>query len=424
MEAEDFAETRSWPHSKEAGAGAGVFRGSIRHSLGAGLLYLLVLEGAIFGSGRLLEIGPVTVKMLLFGLSIIFTAWSLLALDRIRTTTVLLSVSFLALLGIATVNGFLHDANSSFLGADVSPLVSFLVLPFFELTIRSRRVLKNVVRIMIVGAMLLLVGYAAVFVSLAFRLVSFASLYQWVNAVGSEDFMFEGTNGSIFYKGAIYIVIAVYFLLFQKRLLSKVIALFLSLSLVMVGSRGFFLAFAATAMIYVIIGPLRVTTKLVICSLTILLGVALVPVLAPLLVKHASDQIRTNTISQVEDRATIGSIVLGHGFGEGVPERRGHMEIAYLEIFHKQGVIGLLWWAALFACVGVRLARAVRRGNGDLAYPLMLTVAFIILESLTNSFVNNPIGIYPILIAYVGLGVLSHAEGRRSGMPPRLEDGI
>jgi hypothetical protein len=421
MEAEHFTETRAWLLPKKTRAGAGVFRGSIRHSVGAGLLYLVVLEGSIFGSGRLLEIGPVTVKMLLFGLTIIFTAWSLFALDRIRTVTMFLSVSFLALLGVATVNGLVHDATMSFIGGDLSPLLSFLVLPFFELTIRNRRVLSIVTRIMVLGATLLVAGYAAIFVSLAFRLVSFASLYEWVNAAGSEDFIFEGTNGNVFYKGAIYIVIAIFFLLFQKRLLSKMIAIVLSLSLVMVGSRGFFVAIAGAATIYVIIGPLRLTTKLVICTLAIFAGIALVPVVGPLLVKRASDEVRTNTISQVEDRATAASIILGHGFGVGVPERRGHMEIAYLEIFHKQGLMGLLWWAALFACIGIRFMRAIRRGNGDLAYPLMLTVAFIGLESLTNSFVNNPIGIYPILIVFVGLGVLSQSEGRKSALVPRLE---
>src|SRR5690348_8538483 len=101
MEAEHLAESRQWPFAEETRAGAGIFRGSIRHSVGAGLLYLVVLEGSIFGSGRLLQVGPVTVKMLLFGLTVIFTAWSLLALDRIRTSTALLTMSLLALLGIA-----------------------------------------------------------------------------------------------------------------------------------------------------------------------------------------------------------------------------------------------------------------------------------------------------------------------------------
>src|SRR5438309_103984 len=128
MEAEHFAGTRTWPLPKKIGAGVGLFRGDIRHSLGAGLLYLVVLEGSIFGSGRLLEIGPVTVKMLLFGLVILYTAWSLLALDRIRTSTTLLTVSLLALMGIAAVNGLSHDAKMSFIGSDVSPLLSFLVL--------------------------------------------------------------------------------------------------------------------------------------------------------------------------------------------------------------------------------------------------------------------------------------------------------
>jgi O-antigen ligase len=420
MEAERFAESGPWPLPKKIGAGRGILRGSIRHSIGEGLLYLVILEGAIFGSGRLLQVGPVTVKMLLFGLTIVFTAWSLLALDRIRTSTTLLTLSFMALLGIAVISGFGHDARMEFIGGDVSPLLSFLVLPFFELTIRSRRILLRVIRIMILGAMLLVVGYAAIFVSLAFRLVSFASLYQWINAAGPDDFIFEGSNGSVFYKGAIYIAIGIFFLMFQKRLLSKLIAIGLFASLAMVGSRGFFIALAVAAMLYVVIGPLRLTTKLALFILAILLGIGLAPVVAPLLVRHDSDEVRTNTIAQVEDRATVPTIFIGHGFGVGVPERHGHMEIAYLEIFHKQGLLGLFWWAAMFACIAIRFARAISHGNGEIAYPLLLTVVFIVVESATNSFVNNPIGIYPILIAFVGLGVLSQTKDQKEITAPSI----
>jgi O-antigen ligase len=420
MEAERFAESGPWPLPKKIRGGLGIFRGSIRHSIGEGLLYLVILEAAIFGSGRLLQVGPVTVKMLLFGLTIVFTAWSLLALDRIRTSTTLLTASFLALLGIAAVSGLGHDARMERIGNDVSPLLSFLVLPFFELTIRSKRILLRVIKIMILGAILLVAGYAAIFVSLAFKLVSFASLYQWINTAGPDDFIFEGSNGSVFYKGAIYIAIGIFFLMFQKRLLSKVIAIGLSVSFVMVGSRGFFIAIAVAAMLYVAIGPLRLTTKLALFTLAILLGIALVPVVAPLLVRHDSDEVRTNTIAQVGDRATVPTIIIGHGFGVGVPERLGHMEIAYLEIFHKQGLVGLFWWAAMFACIAIRFARAISRGNGEIAYPLLLTVVFIVVESATNSFVDNPIGIYPILIAFVGFGVLSQSKDQKEITVPRF----
>lgn len=420
MSTQSFANPRPRSSDRESRSGFGILRGSFRHSLGIGLLYCVVLEASIFGSGRLLQVGPVTVKMVLFALALIYTLWCLLSLDRIRLGTAILAASFLFLLCFATVNGLIHGAHMSLIEDDLSPLLSLLILPFFDLTIRTRHALSIAIKIMICGAMVIALGYLAILVSLLFRLVSFATLYQWISSVGSHDFIFKGTNGRVFYKGAIYIVIALLFLIFQKAKFSKIISIPLVFLLLMIGSRGFFLALVCTGLVYAMIGPFRSTTKAAVCVFALVLGVLSVPLLGPMLTRSAADQnsnrVRITTVSQVSDRTTITSTIVGHGFGIGVPERREHMEIAYLEIFYKQGLLGLLWWATLFTVLAVRFARSVSRGRGDLAYPLLLTSVFIALESATNPFINNPIGMYPILISLAGLGVLSRQPASHSSI--------
>jgi len=385
------------------------------------LLCAVTLEAALFGSGRMLEIGPFTVKMLLFSLTLIYTAWSLLSFDRIRYSTALFTASFLTLLCFGVINGLCYAANMKFLGEDVSPLLSFLTLLFFEFTIRSKLEINLVIRIIVFAAIVMAVGYAVIIILLLLRIVPFVALYGWINEVGSNEFVFEGVSGRVFYKGALFIPIAIIFLVFRKGRWSRAIASLLFLSLFVVGSRGLFLALALTAILYILIGPMRAVKKLDYGFIVILIAsISLTLIFSLFGDKTGSNAPRIDTMSQVLNRINPVSIIVGHGFGIGVPAKPEHMEIMYAEIFHKQGLIGLLWWASLIAIMAIRLRKAIKNGNRDLAYPLFLSAIFIVLESVTNPFLNNPIGMYPFIIFFVGLGVLARPDMQRSAIIPPL----
>ncbi len=391
----------------------GILRGSIRRALGAKLLYLVVIEAAVFGSGRILQFGPVTLKMALFSLTLIYTCWSLLELDRIKRSTAILTVSFLSLLCFGMVNGFIHNANMRFLGEDISPLLSFLILPFFELTIRCKHHILVIIRIMVCAAILIGLGSTAAVVSVWFLKVPFEALYGWIRLKGGDDFVFEGEGGRIFYKGVIFIGIAIIFLVFKKGR-GKAMAGFLLLSLLMVGSRGLLSALFLSTIVYVLVGPMSSVKKIIFASIVVVVSAISLPTLfLSVGDKSEADALRVNTIGQVVDRIDFLSAIVGHGFGIGVPVRPEHMETTYIEIFHKQGMIGLIWWATVLSILFLRLRRAVRWGNQNLAYPLFLSAAFVAFETATNPFLNNPIGMYPVLISYVGLGLLDEPDGVR-----------
>ena len=60
--------------------------------------------------------------------------------------------------------------------------------------------------------------------------------------------------------------------------------------------------------------------------------------------REESDYIRVLIIEQVWNAITYLSFLIGHGFGYGIEERTTHMEISYMDIFHKQGIIGVVFW--------------------------------------------------------------------------------
>ena len=88
--------------------------------------------------------------------------------------------------------------------------------------------------------------------------------------------------------------------------------------------------------------------------------------------KNWSDIIRRRQIQQVFERISIPSFLIGHGFGIGVPVRKIHMEIAYLEIFHKQGLIGLVFWLILFFVIWHHYRMAVLNQQGATALPFFM----------------------------------------------------
>ncbi|MCZ6899232.1 MAG: hypothetical protein O7F74_03245 [Bacteroidetes bacterium] len=123
--------------------------------------------------------------------------------------------------------------------------------------------------------------------------------------------------------------------------------------------------------------------------------------------KELSSYFRVAQTEQVIREIDTYSIIWGHGFGKGVPVRPVHMEISYLEIFHKQGVIGLFFYAFLFILMLNLYNRAVRKDNGYLAKPFFLSSIFVFAQSVTNPYVNNPIGMSMVLLSLISLNVLA-----------------
>ena len=54
--------------------------------------------------------------------------------------------------------------------------------------------------------------------------------------------------------------------------------------------------------------------------------------------RSQSDAGRIAQIKEVISMTSVLSSFIGNGFGIGIPSRPVHMEISYLEIFHKQGI--------------------------------------------------------------------------------------
>jgi len=386
----------------------------VRIDVGVSLLLIVALEASLLGSGRLVVIGPLTLKMWLFLGSQMYVLYRLMAHESIKLSSVVIIISLFSILCLDMTIGVLQHATAELIGQDVSPLLYIVMLLFIEMVVRTKNQLQLIIRIIESAAMLMSIGCIAIAALVFTGILSFVRVYGWLSS-SSQEFMFRGDIGFLFYKGFLYVGVGIIFLAFERSVVAKLSIIVAITALICSGTRGFIVALGAVILLHVMTGMMSLRKKVMyvcVSCVGVLLIVVLLSSISP--GKAHSDTMRINTMYQVIGRITPLSLIFGNGLGVGVPGWSGHMEIAYAEIVHKQGLLGITWWVSVFILLVTRYRRA-RYINYTYAQPLFLSVIFVIAESATNPFINNPIGIFVWIIALVGLDVVS-----RNHLPPRF----
>jgi uncharacterized membrane protein YuzA (DUF378 family) len=384
----------------------------VRIDVGVSLLVIVALEASLLGSGRMVEIGPLTLKMWLFLAAGLYVVFRLVAHGCIKLSTFAILLSFAVLLCFGASMGVLQHTSLDPITEDVKPLVFCFILCFVEMTMKTARHLHTVVRIIKSSSIIMTIAMVVIVILISMGVINFARIYESsVNASEGGDLLFRGSNGFFFYKGSLYIAIGLIFFAFDRNWRAKVASFIAILGILATGSRGYFLGLVAVILVHCVTGKGGMVRRLRYFIVPSAAAIMLLFILysGSLVGKKDSDATRFLTVNQVMDRVNPLSFVFGHGLGVGVPERPTHMEISYLEIFQKQGLLGLTWWASVFMLLLIRYRKA-RNINYTYAQPLFLSVIFVIVESATNPFINNPIGIFVWIIALVGLDVLSGAQ--------------
>ena len=95
---------------------------------------------------------------------------------------------------------------------------------------------------------------------------------------------------------------------------------------------------------------------------------------------------------------------IGYGFGKGVPIRPVHMELTYLEIFFKQGILGLSFWFFIFFYCVFHFWKAWKNHvDLNIILPWITGVLVIYLQSITNPLLVNSIGMSFVILAMLFL---------------------
>jgi hypothetical protein len=224
----------------------------------------------------------------------------------------------------------------------------------------------------------------------------------------TDEFFFRGQAG-FFYKGFLYLGVGFLFYAFRPhpakgdRLIAALFVVVLALTL----TRGLLLSVLVVAGVAVLVRQRESLRALWLASFFVLVGLFAWPQIAQRLgVRPESDALRLADISEVARGTTLPVLLMGRGFGAAIGERT-RIEASYIEIFYKQGVPGLLFWGTLLMLLVLTYRRAARAGNGAEALPFFLSALFVFVESVTNPFLTNPIGMSMVLVSLVATKYLA-----------------
>jgi len=374
------------------------------------LLNVVLIELFLFGSGRILEFGSITLRMILYILCMFLSVLFLLyGSPKLNKQIFGLSLFFIIIVSVGLLVGVLNNAPTRKMVEDIKPLMYFFMVIFFFLTIRRLDHLRRIVTLVKVSSLVLAVGYLCLFLLIHFEIMDSFKFYSFVNNL-SRDFSFR-TNGAFFYKGFLFLCIGLIFYSLDRGLRNRIISLLLLSAIFFTFTRGFILSIVLVFMFYMLFMQRNPLAKVSLIALCIILSPYIVRVGASFLDRtNPSNADRLIQLAQVAERVNPISIFVGHGFGIGVPVRPVHFEISFLEIFHKQGLLGLMFWFALLVIIVQSYTKIRSYKYKRIALGFLLSSLFIYVQTQTNPFMNNPIGMSFLLISVISLKVLREEE--------------
>jgi len=363
----------------------------------------IFLELFLMGSGRSLEFASITLRMMFYAIAIFFSIIVYLRLLEIDKNIGLFFFVFIFLTFFSMLVGLLNGADSTLILKDIKPLLYFIMILPFSLFINGIDSIKLIAKLIKYSSLIMALIYMIWFILMFLGYLDFTTMYTLLSS-DTNEIMFRGTNYTepgLFYKGFVYMCIGFIFFIYDKSKKSNLLAIFLLIAILLTFTRGFVLALILVFIIKSIIDIKEKKSFNFLIIISILLAIVIPLYIVFIGSKGESDQIRIIQIMQVLDNVNIVSLFVGHGFGIGVPIRPNGMEISYLEIFHKQGLLGLMFWLLILIYTILSYIRIEEKT--PLVKSLLGGSLFIFMQSLTNPFMNNPIGMSMILISLLSL---------------------
>lgn len=373
---------------------------------------VLIAELVIGGGGRLTSIGPVSLRMVLFAAAMILTAIYFLRGRQLPKTFTIFFVGFVSSLVLALIIGISSGAETRLWVEDIKPLSYVLILLFFVFVSEDTSAMRHVPGIITAGALLMAISFFIVLILIHSGAMPFLSFYDRV--IGTGEFFFRAET-TFFYKGFIYLCIALIFIFFIHNRFRTVTMIVLCAAILLTFTRGFVFALAVTYLFYALFERKHVPLVIGGAALLAILFFSK-PVIYQLSSqlhelkgltedvpkdkllgnRDESDEGRIQQAKEVFTAVTPLTAIVGHGFGNGVASRPVHMEVSYLEIFHKQGIVGLAVWSYLFYLL---MRSYTSSSRSALAKSYYFSACFVFFQSMTNQFINNPIGLSFALLA-------------------------
>jgi hypothetical protein len=379
-------------------------------------LYILIaIELFVGGGGRMLELGPITVRMVLFVAGLSATVFLLLNrfTDRGAVSLAMLLVAgFIATHFPALLIGWFKGSAPGDIFTDVSPLLYWLIAPFFAIVLAHEKMVLRTAQLIQVTAIAMALIYLVIVAGLATEHVNFSEFYEWADMTGEIAFR----NESLFlYKGFLYFGIGAIFLVAlgggRRNFWLSIVLIALILTL----TRGFILATGmAGILLLCTMGRWRAVLVAACLAAFALFAVwVYLPSLDEgymLEQRGISNSIRLDDLSFIVENVSLSALLFGEGFGSYINGRLA-IESSYLMILWKTGLVGLVFWLVPFG-IAMYYFRRVRAHaqHYRLACAFFFGVLLVYVQTGSNPYLNNPIGLSFVIMGIFSLRAISRIE--------------
>jgi hypothetical protein len=414
----------------------------------------LLFELFLGGSGRIFSFGFVSLRMILFSIALIWFSIRFLYESKDKFIfRVVIYFTFILVTGV--IVGHLNNAPKNLIFIDIKQLFFFFSIICFSICIKTKEQIKKVITTIKISTIILAISYLICYSLIQLNIIEMKPFYnclsvKWLH----NEFMFRGMDGNFFYKGFFYLGIGIFFFLFSKPsfkngLITLIIYVALFLTLLRWLLAITIIVFACSIFFNWAINKFKLAylkSKEMVFHLLLILTMTIIPIIfkdfyiTSLGNKQESVDIRKQQIEEVkseifENKNSLTlekkkeikplndknikninnitlkdttlekskfNIVVGKGLGIGVPIRPVHMELTYLEIFFKQGLLGLSFWLFILLYCIYKFKLAFKN-NIDLQniLPWLTGVFIVYLQSITNPLLVNSIGMSFIIIAMI-----------------------
>jgi len=383
------------------------------------LLIVVLLELLLGGNGYLTEIYGIRLRVWLAVLCMAFVAYRLVKRPSagVQIEIWVLFFLFLAVTGFGTIIGLLNDSRTDAILNELKPLFYFPMLLFFAMAIRDEGNIARVTRLIVICGIAQAFAYLTVMALVHSGTIQYSTIYYTLKA--SDEFIFRDEGAAVYfggflYKGALHMCIAAIFLWFEPLWKNRILALVLMVAIVLTFTRGLVAALILTFAYSALLNVNRKTILALALALIALIVFGISIDLIGMMQRPVSDQVRLADLRTFLSEIDLTMLLIGDGLGAEIGQRE-RIEMTYVEILYKQGLIGLLFWLGLFL-FNLGLYRRIKNAAlRQQAFVFHLATFFVYVTTASNTFLTGSIGMAVVLISTVILMVLNKLDAGQSG---------
>lgn len=379
------------------------------------LLVTVLLELFLGGNGYLTEIAGVRLRVILYVICLLWAALRLLTSCNLGLPKQVWALLFL-FAGTTTIGIMLGLANENGvepISAELKALLYFPMILFFAVAIRDNNDIALVSRLIVLCGVIQALAYLSLLALMHSGTISYSTVYLFLKQ--SDEFVFRHNPDDVyfvgfFYKGAFHMCVAALFLLLDPVRKNRYLAALVLVAISFTLTRGIMAALIISLMLAIFFMPKRRWVATLVA-----LGAVVTITLSftdgfDYVRRPTSDEIRLADLSTFGSELDASMLIFGKGMGAAIGGR-DRIEMTYLEILYKQGIIGLsLWIAVLFTNLSAfsRLSTPYRQH----ALVFCLATLYVFLATATNTFLTGSIGMSVVLLSTVILLVMNKQSSR------------